>query len=165
MLCNQPVRLEETMNSQSYGKTRSDAPTTQPRRDLRQLWTAVTTTLAVALFAQAVFAGAMLSGVGWGRAAHKATAVALIACALFAGLVAMVTLRRIANGMRLGLSLWALGAAICLQTVLGSLSTHGTHLMWVHVPLGVALVGLAMQSAARARVLGEDTPPLGAARR
>ena len=139
-------------------------PTVAPRRNRRQLWSIVTATLATAIFAEAAFAGAMLSGVGWGHALHRATAGVLIASALLAGLIAMVRLRRVANGMRLASSLAALAVALCLQAALGGISAHGTNLMWLHVPLGVALVGIAMQCATRARTLGEETTSLAAAR-
>lgn len=139
-------------------------PTIEPRRDRRHLWTVVTATLATAVFAEAAFAGAMLSGIGWGHALHRATAGILIASTLLAALFAMVTLRRVPNGMRLASSLAALAVALCLQATLGGISAHGTNLMWLHVPLGVALVGIAMQCATRARTLGEAPTSLTPAR-
>jgi hypothetical protein len=38
----------------------------------------------------------------------------------------------------------------------GTLSAKGANLLWVHVPLGVALVGFAAQAAAGVRRLGQD---------
>jgi len=136
--------------------TPANAPTNRPRRGPRQWWTVVTTLLATAVFSEAVFAGAMLSGVGWGRTAHHAIAVVLIACALLASLVSIVTLRAIPHGRSLSLGLLALALTVCLQTAVGALSAHGANLLWVHVPLGVALVGLAMQTATGARRLGTE---------
>ena len=81
-------------------------------------------------------------------------AAILIVAALAAGLIALLTLRRTANGPRLGLTLLGLGAALLLQTALGRMSAHGAGLLWAHVPLGVALVGLGAQAMAAARKLG-----------
>jgi hypothetical protein len=134
-----------------YGVVSSDR-----RRTLRQWWGAVTTLLAAAIFIQAAFAGAMLSGVDWARAAHASGAVVLIVAALAAGFVCIATLRRIPLGLKLGLTLLSLAAAIFLQTALGKMSTQGANLMWLHVPLGVALVGFAAQAAAAARRLGGE---------
>jgi len=110
--------------------------------------------LVAAIFAQAVFAGLMLSGVEWARSAHAAGAVALIACTLAAGLAAIVTLRRVAHGMRFGFALLLLAVALSLQTAIGKSLVGGANLMWLHVPLGVALVGFATQALAAARRLG-----------
>lgn len=43
----------------------------EPNRSLRRWWSAITVVLLVAVFAQAVFAGAMLSGVGWASDVHR----------------------------------------------------------------------------------------------
>ena len=122
----------------------------------RRWWSLITALLLAALFIQAIFAGAMMSGLGWARAAHAMSALVLIIWTITAGLAALVTLRRIAGGSKLGLTLLALGVAVLLQTALGRMSAHGAGLLWVHVPLGVALVGLAAQAAAGARRLGGD---------
>jgi hypothetical protein len=121
---------------------------------LRRAWGVITILLAIAISIQAVFAGAMLSGVGWARAAHEATATLLIASTTTAGLVCLVTLRSIPHGLKLGLTLLALAAAVVLQAALGVLSAKGANLLWIHVPLGVALVGLSAQAAIWARELG-----------
>lgn len=123
-------------------------------RNLRQWWTATTVALAAAVFAEAIFAGAILSGVDWARAAHSANALLLVVSAFTAGLVALVTLRSVAHGSKLGLTLLMLGAAILLQAAIGKSTAGGANLLWVHVPLGVALVGFAMHAVGRARKLG-----------
>ena len=64
-------------------------------------------------------------------------------------------LRRIPQGLKLGLTLLSLAALLLLQTALGRSAAHGAKLLWLHVPLGVALVGLAGQALAAARRLGE----------
>jgi hypothetical protein len=126
----------------------------RPSRNLRQWWSAITLMLAAAVFAQAVFAGLMLSGVEWGYAAHEMNAVALIATALLAGLASIVLLRRTANGPKLALTLLALALLIFLQTAVGKSSVAGANLMWLHIPLGVALAGIAARAVAVARSLG-----------
>lgn len=125
-------------------------------RNMRRWWNVITALIAAAIFIEAVFAGAMLSGIDWARAAHAANAVILIATTATAGLVAIIALRRIPHGTKLGLTLLSLAAAVLLQTALGRMSAHGANLMWVHVPLGVALVGFATQAAAAARRLGGE---------
>jgi hypothetical protein len=128
--------------------------TRQPSRKLRLWWTVITALLLAATFSESVFAGAMLSGVAWGRAAHSLNAVVLTAATLLAGAVSVITLRRIPHGTKLGLTLLALAVVVILQAALGRFSAHGGNLLWVHVPLGVALAGFAAQAAAGARRLG-----------
>jgi hypothetical protein len=121
---------------------------------LRQGWSFVAILLAGAVFAQSVFAGAMLSGEAWARQVHGVTAFVLIASTAVAALVSLLTLRRISNGLKLGLTLLALAIGLALQIAVGKLSADGAGLMWVHVPLGVALMGLSGQAVAVARRLG-----------
>ena len=121
------------MNAREYDvAVHANRPTdwSQPNRNLRQWWTAITILLVVATFAEAVFAGAMLSGVGWGRTAHLANAGALIASTLVAGVVSAVTLRRIPHGRKLGLTLLSLAVVVFLQTAVGRSSAQGANLMW-----------------------------------
>ena len=133
----------------------SSAPA-DPARSLRQAWIAATTLLLATVFAEAVFAGAMLSGAGWARAAHAMTAVALALGAVAAGPIALATLRRVPHGVRLGWTLVAMAALVVLQAALGVATAKGANLIWAHVPLGVALVGVAGQAAAAARKLGQS---------
>ena len=144
-----------TGNSDMAARPDRSADSSAPARNPRRLWSVVTALIVADIFAQAAFAGAMLSGVEWARTAHSVNAVVLIAATLGAGLVAVVTLRRIPHGATLGFTLLALAVAIALQTAVGISTAHGANLMWLHVPLGVALVGLAGQIAAGARRLGE----------
>jgi hypothetical protein len=123
---------------------------------LRQRWSVVAALLMTAAFMPAVFAGAMLSGIGWARAAHLVNAVALAVAAIVAGLVAIVTLRRISQGSKLGVTLLSLAGVVFLQAAIGRLSANGANLMWLHVPLGVALVGLAARGMAGAGRLGNE---------
>ena len=125
-------------------------------RSLRRWWIVITTFLALAVFAEAIFAGAMLSGVDWARNAHAANAVVLIASSIAASLAAVVTLRRIPQGRRLALGLLSLAVLLFVQAGVGTLSAKGANLLWVHVPLGAALVSFATQAALRARNLGRE---------
>ncbi|MET0183268.1 MAG: hypothetical protein ABW199_10315 [Caulobacterales bacterium] len=136
----------------------SDLPTdsNEPGRNLRHMWGVITTLLVAAIFIEAVFAGAMLSGAGWARAAHSATAAILIASTISSGLVCVITLRRIPHGLKLGLALLSLAVVLLLQAAIGALNAKGANLLWVHVPLGVALIGFAVRITARARRLGGE---------
>jgi hypothetical protein len=125
-----------------------------PRNNLRKWWMAISLLLVVAILIEAVFAGAMLSGADWSRRAHSVNAVILAGSTAVAGLIALVTLRRVPHGTKLGLTLLLLAAAVLLQIAAGKLSAEGGNLMWVHVPLGVALAGFAVMAAASARTLG-----------
>jgi hypothetical protein len=126
----------------------------EPGRDVRPWWGLITSLLVAAIFAQAVFAGLMLSGIEWARAAHAMGAMALVAATLAAGIAAVVTLRRVAHGLKFGFALLLLAVVLSLQTAVGKSLVEGANLMWLHVPLGVALVGFATQVMTGARRLG-----------
>jgi hypothetical protein len=114
---------------------------------LRQGWRVITTLLVLAVFIEAVFAGAMLSGVAWARNAHSINAAILVLSTIAAGLVSIVTLRHFPHGRKLGVTLLSMSVVILLQAAVGAMSAKGANLMWIHVPLGVAVFGLP------------DTPP------
>jgi hypothetical protein len=114
-------------------------------------WSAITGLIVWVLLIEAVFAGAMLSGVTWARAAHSATAAALILATFTIGIIAVITRRRIPHGLRLGLTLLALAGAIFVQAIVGALSARGANLLWLHVPLGVAVFGFGVRAARLAR--------------
>lgn len=130
------------------------AEVSAPGRGPRQWWTAISGLLMAAIFTQAVFAGLMLSGIDWASRAHRLNAMTLTAAALVAGLVSVAVLRRVPHGWKFALTLLVLAAVILAQTAVGALSAKGANLMWLHIPLGVALVGLAGQAVAGARKLG-----------
>lgn len=123
---------------------------------LRQFWSIITILLVVDLVIEAAFAGAILSGADWARRAHVVNAVILIASTALAGLAAIPTLRRISQGLKLASALLSLAAVIGLQLAVGKLSAEGANLMWVHAPLGSALVGFAVLTAIHARRLGGE---------
>ncbi len=143
------------MNTAQYDMSaRGAAGPGEPSHVLAHRWRVITIALVAGFFLEAVFAGAMLSGAGWTHRAHALTAALLIAGAATAGLVSVISLRRLPHGTRLGLTLLSLAALAVLQAVLGALSAKGANLTWLHVPLGVALVGLAGQAVAGARKVG-----------
>lgn len=126
----------------------------RPAQRLRTWWRIITGLLMALVFVEAIFAGAMLSGFDWARRAHAAGAALLMASTITAAVIALATLRHVANGQKLGLLLGALALALFAQAALGVLSGQGANLMWAHIPVGVALVGLAAQAGARAERLG-----------
>jgi hypothetical protein len=108
----------------------------------------LTRLLVVAVFTQSIFAGVLLSGEGWGRTAHGITALALVGITLGAGIAATLTVRGVGrDASRLTVLLLGLAVVLFAQTVIGRLSAEGQNLLWLHVPLGVALVGLTIQPA------------------
>lgn len=129
-------------------------------RGTARTWSVITGLIVIGVFMQSVFAGLLLSGETWGREAHGLTAVMLIAVALLGGIVAAITLRGVSDaGGRLAALLLALAGVLVAQTVVGQLSADGksvlwgANLLWLHVPLGVALVVLTVQPARVARQL------------
>lgn len=131
-----------------------DAPSEGDMSPMRRLWAVITLFLLAAVFAEAAFAGAMLSGFPWARAAHLASAAMLILGTVTAAVFALATLRRVPQGTKLGLMLLGLALLLFLQAAIGKFAAGGTNVLWLHVPLGVALVGFAGQAAACARGLG-----------
>ena len=126
---------------------------------LRRGWSLATAGLAGALIVEAGFAGAMLSGADWARQAHRATAGLLVCATLAASLLAYLSLRRRPRGARLGLLLLALAGGLVLQAGVGAfIARHGANLQWLHVPLGVALLGLAGQARRQLASFPEGEP-------
>jgi hypothetical protein len=142
------------MNTEKYAVAAELGQSTGPSDgsdNLRMRWSVITSLIVFAVLMEALFAGAMLSGVSWARAAHAVTAAIVIVGSLAAGLVCVITLRRISHGLKLGRTLLALTAALILQAAVGALSAKGANLLWIHIPLGVALFGFAMRAAAAVR--------------
>jgi hypothetical protein len=136
----------------SAGMGKSRLPVGRARQ---RWWNVVAVALLAAVFGEAVLAGAMLSGAGWARPAHGLTAAVLLAATFAAGLLALITLRAAVHGRRFALTLLGLAASLLVQAALGVLTARGANLLWLHVPIGVALVGFAAQAVAVARRLGE----------
>ncbi len=116
------------------------------------LWAALARLLTIAVFAQSIFAGVFLSGEGWGRTAHRLTAYGLVAITLAAGVVAMVALSSTGVGRQFAFRFVGFGIGLVIQMTVGILAADGERLLWLHIPLGVALVGAAagLEGAARA---------------
>ena len=121
-------------------------------------WILISRLLMLAVFAQSIFAGLLLSGEAWGRTAHRATAFGLITAALLAGIVALITLRRASGGSRFAASLLALAVLLAAQTAVGLRAAEGERLLWLHIPLGVALTGFTanLEAAVRRLTPGEE---------
>jgi hypothetical protein len=118
-------------------------------------WVAFTRLLVIAVYAQSIFAGLFLSGETWGRTAHRVNASVLVAGTLLAGIVAAVTLRHIVGGRRLAVWLFALGIGLAFQMMLGLRAAEGERVLWIHIPFGVALVGITAELVVVAQRLGK----------
>jgi len=131
---------------------------TRPEPRAARGWSVVTGLIFAGVFMQSVFAGFLLSGDGWGRSAHSLTATLLIAGTLIASIVAAITLRRSSErGGRFAASLFALAIVLVIQTAVGHRSADGENLLWLHVPLGVALVVLTILPVRMAWQLRHET--------
>lgn len=117
-------------------------------------WMVFTTVLTLAVFLQAVTAGRILTGDEWARDVHRTAAGLLIIAAVVGGLVALRRLRGRAGGRRLGWLLVLMGVGLLVEHRLGTAAADGEDTLWVHVPLGVALVGLMVRVDMLARRLG-----------
>jgi hypothetical protein len=106
------------------------------------------------VFFQAVTAGRILAGDGWARDVHRTSAGLLVVAAAAGGLVALVRLRDRAGGRRFGLMLVAMGVGLFVQYGLGTAAADGKDTLWIHIPLGVALVALMMRLDMFARRIG-----------
>lgn len=123
-------------------------------RSPARAWAMFTTVLMWAVVLQAVSAGRILTGDDWARDVHSTGANALFAAAVGGGAVALVRLRDRAGGRRLGLMLVAVGVGLFVQHGLGTAAADGEDTLWIHVPLGAALVGLLAHVSHVARRVG-----------
>lgn len=121
-----------------------------------QLWVVATRLVAIAVFAQAALAGQFLSGQQWARPLHRSLAVGLVITTVGMGLVALWRLHRLESGVRFAVALLGLGLGLLVQMTVGLLSADGHRLLWLHIPLGVALLGYSVDMVQRARRLNED---------
>lgn len=122
--------------------------------NVRRWGTVIMTVILLGLFFQACFAGAMISGAGWALRAHSLTSTALIVATIVASLVSLATFRRSPHGLKFGLGLLALAMLMLAQAAVGILSAKGSNLLWIHVPLGVALFGMAVWAVTNVRHFG-----------
>ena len=89
--------------------------------------------------------------------ALRTTASLVFLAALGAGIAAAARLRGVPGGRRLAVMLLGLSVALFVQDGLGKAAADGRDTLWLHVPLGVAVVGLAAQASMGARRLGPVT--------
>jgi hypothetical protein len=120
-------------------------------------WTVFTAVLTWAVFLQAVTAGRVLTGDEWARDVHRIAAGLLLIVAVVGGLVALVRLRDRAGGRRFGWLLVAMGVGLLVQHSLGTAAADGDDTLWIHVPLGVALLALMVRVDMVARRVGGRT--------
>jgi peptidoglycan/LPS O-acetylase OafA/YrhL len=109
-------------------------------------WAMLTTALMWAVFLQAVTAGRILTGDDWARDVHRTAAGLVFLAALGGGIAALVRLRDRAHGRRFGLTLVAIGVGLFVEHGLGTAAAEGEDTLWIHVPLGVALVGVLVHA-------------------
>jgi hypothetical protein len=119
--------------------TRAD-PT--DRASTWKAWQVVTTVLMLAIFSQAITAGLLLRGDGWAQTVHRTAAGVLVAATLLAGIVALVTLRGEPRGRRMGIMLVVLAVALVVEYALGAAAVDGEDVLWIHIPVGVGIIGL-----------------------
>jgi hypothetical protein len=125
-----------------------------------RLWLVIASLVLIAVFLQPLFAGLMVRGHEWANAAHENTAIGLVAVAVIATLVAAVTLRRRADGRAVVVALLTVAVLLVVQTALGETAADGKDVLWLHFPLGVALVGAGARLVRAARRLGGARPGL-----
>lgn len=116
-------------------------------------WSAVTTILLLAVFSQAVTAGRMMRGDTWASDLHGMVAGLVLVGVLATGIVAMARLRRAQRGKRLAIALLFLAIGLFVELMLGNASADGDDVLWLHVPVGVAITGFAVRVAMLARQL------------
>ena len=116
-------------------------------------WVALTGVAMWAIFLQSVTAGRILSGDDWARTTHQATGVVSFLVVLAAGLAALVALRARPGGRRLGAVLVALAVCLFVQLRLGTAAADGEETLWLHIPFGVGIIGLAARAYMLARRL------------
>ena len=110
-----------------------------------RVWAVFTRVLTLGVFVQAFSAGSLLDGHSWARDVHRGVGVALVVAALAGGLVALIVLRDAPGGRRFGTYLVVAGVALLAQYALGRAAADGHETLWLHVPIGVALVGVTMR--------------------
>ena len=116
-------------------------------------WPLFTAIFMWAVFLQSVTAGRILRGDDWARSLHRTSAGLLVVAALAAGIVALARLRRHDGGTRLGVILLVLAVSLLVEYGLGTSAADGKDTLWLHIPLGVAVIGFTAQTNMLARKL------------
>jgi hypothetical protein len=118
-------------------------------------WLLVAGVLMAGVVAQPFLAGLMVRGHDWAETAHEKTGFGLVTATILASSVAAVTLRRREHGRAVISALVAFAVLIVIQTALGESAADGRDVLWLHFPLGVALVGAAMRLLRATRALAD----------
>lgn len=129
----------------------SGSPMTPTPTPSWRAWGVFTYALLWGIFLQSVFAGALMSGESWSRSYHHVTGQVLGLVTLAAAITAAVRLRRVTHGRRMTLMLFGLFVTFVVQVNTGILAADGENVMWIHAPLGTALLALAAQPMFLAR--------------
>jgi hypothetical protein len=120
-----------------------------------RVWLAIGGLVFAAVLAQPFFAGLMVRGHDWAETAHEQTGFGLVAATVVATAVATATLRRRAQGRAVIAPLLAFAVLLVVQTALCESAADGRDVLWLHFPLGVALVGAAMRLPGATRALAD----------
>jgi hypothetical protein len=110
-----------------------------------------------AVVAQATTAGRLLTGDEWARDLHRGGAGVLVGVTIAGGATALIRLRDRRGGRRYGLTLLGAGIAMYVEFQLGTAAADGKDTIWLHLPVGVALVVLLAHAMQLARRVGD--PP------
>jgi hypothetical protein len=130
------------------------APGVPVGRSSAGAWAVLTRILTFGVFVQAFSAGSLLDGDGWARDVHRSVGAGLVIAALVGGLLALVLMRDAPGGRRFGAMLVVAGVVLIAQYALGTAAADGNDTLWIHVPLGVALVGVTMRLNVLTRTSG-----------
>lgn len=133
--------------------TALDLPASRLSPAARRGWSAATALLMWGVFLQSVTAGRILRGDDWAGSTHRSAAGLLFVATVVAAIVALATLRQHPLGRRMATILCGLAVALIVQHRLGAMAADGEDVLWLHVPVGVALVGFALQPNVLARRL------------
>jgi hypothetical protein len=124
--------------------TTSDIARADPpdRTGTWKVWQVVTTVLMLGIFSQAITAGLLRRGDEWAQTLHRTTAGVLVVGTFVAGIVALLTLRGEPRGRRMGTMLVILAVGLVVEYALGAAAVDGKDVLWIHIPVGVGLIGL-----------------------
>jgi hypothetical protein len=121
-------------------------------------WRGIARLLMLATFGQSFLAGVYLSGEAWGRDLHRALGFTIAGIAIVVAVIAIATLHDTRGDRRFALGLAGFAVMAAVQLGLGIAAAEGTRTLWLHLPLGVALVGTAANLEVAARSVGQPSP-------